>query len=122
MTTVRGNPGVRSLAANPFVGEAPWHEVSLLTLGYLGLVQQRDQAAGSVVDELLLRAPGPPGEAAVLAGRAVADMGPGGVPAACRARVVEALLTTLRADTTVKARSGRQPGRRWPTWGIRGPR
>jgi formylglycine-generating enzyme required for sulfatase activity len=94
-------PIVDAMAAH--VGEAPWHEVSLLTLGYLGLVQQRDQAAGAVVDELLRRAPGPSGEAAVLAGRAVAEMGPGGIPAVCRERVVEALLATMRDSQKVPA-------------------
>src|SRR5205085_1893947 len=78
------------------VGEAPWHEVSLLTLGYLGLVQQRDQAAGAVIEELLRRETSPPGEAAVLAGRAVADIGPGAVPVACREKVIEVLLTTMQ--------------------------
>jgi len=44
-------PIVSALAAH--VGEATWREVSLLTFGYLGLVQQRDQAAGAVLAELL---------------------------------------------------------------------
>jgi len=95
-------PVVDALSAH--VGEAPWHEVSLLTLGYMGLVQQRDKAAGSVIEELLERAPGLPGEAAALAGRAVADMGRGGVSAACRAKVVEALVSVLRDDGAVKPR------------------
>jgi formylglycine-generating enzyme required for sulfatase activity len=93
-------PIVDALA--PHVGEAPWHEVSLLTFGYLGLVQQRDEAAGAALDELLKRVPGAAGEAVVLAGQAVADMGSGGVPAACRARVVQDLLKTMQDYRRVK--------------------
>jgi formylglycine-generating enzyme required for sulfatase activity len=96
-------PTVEALAAH--VGEDSWHEVSLLTLGYLGLIQQRDQAAGAVLDELLLRAPGEPGEVVVLAGRAVADIGVAGVPFACRERVLEALFTMMRNDKRVPAQS-----------------
>jgi formylglycine-generating enzyme required for sulfatase activity/energy-coupling factor transporter ATP-binding protein EcfA2 len=95
-------PIVDALA--PHVGEAPWHEVSLLTLGYLGLVQQRDQAAGKVIEELLRQAPGPAGEAVVLAGLAVADMGAEGVPPSCREKVVEALLATIEDERRVKPR------------------
>lgn len=89
-------------ALEPHVGKATWQEVSLLTFGYLGLVQQRDEAAGAAIEELLKRAPGPTGEAAVLAGWAVADMGSGGVPVACRERVTEALLATMRDYRRVK--------------------
>jgi formylglycine-generating enzyme required for sulfatase activity len=95
-------PVIEALAAH--VGEDPWHEVSLLTVGYLGLVQQRDEAAGAVLEELLRRSPGPAGEAVILAGEAVADMGSGGVPAGCREAVVAALLKTMRDDEHVEAR------------------
>ena len=100
----RGQQEVEPIVAalSSHVGEAPWREVSLLTLGYLGLVQQRDQAAGAVLGELLRRAPGPSGEAAILAGEAVADMGRGAIAGECRERIVAALLTTMRNDQTVK--------------------
>ncbi|PYQ57800.1 MAG: hypothetical protein DMF53_21710, partial [Acidobacteria bacterium] len=90
-------------ALSSHVGEAPWREVSLLTLGYLGLVQQRDQAAGAVLGELLERSPGPAGEAAILAGEAVVDMGRGVIASDCRERIVTALLTTMRDDRHVRA-------------------
>jgi formylglycine-generating enzyme required for sulfatase activity len=85
------------------VGEAPWHEVSLLTVGFLGIEQQWDEVAGAVIEGLLERAPGAPGEAVLLAGEAVADAGPGGVTAACRQRVVGALLETMRDAPRVPA-------------------
>jgi formylglycine-generating enzyme required for sulfatase activity len=94
-------PIVEVLASH--VGEAPWREVSLLTLGYLSLVQQCDQAAGAVIVELLRRGPGPAGEAAILAGQAVADMGRGAVASDVRERIIEVLLTAMRDDRNVEA-------------------
>ncbi|HYO16621.1 MAG TPA: SUMF1/EgtB/PvdO family nonheme iron enzyme [Thermoanaerobaculia bacterium] len=93
-------PVVEALASH--VGDPAWIEVSLLTIGYLGIVQKRDEAASAVLSELLTRAPGPPGEAVVLAGWAVADAGASGVTPACRQAVVTALLAMLR-DETVQA-------------------
>ena len=46
-------PVVEALAAH--VGDDNWHEVSLLTIGYLGIIQQRDEAAGAVLLELMAR-------------------------------------------------------------------
>lgn len=80
------------------VDRAAWREVLQLAIGYLGIVQKRDEAAGAVLEELIRRAPGRPGAAVILAGRAVADMRAGGVTPACRQKVVEALLATLRSD------------------------
>ena len=89
-------PVVDQLAEH--VGESTWREVSLLTVGYLGIVQKRDQAASAVVESLIAGKPGPPGEAVVLAGRTVADAGTAGVTSACRQKVVTALHTTLRSE------------------------
>jgi formylglycine-generating enzyme required for sulfatase activity len=89
-------PVVDALAAH--VGEPAWHEVSLLTIGYLGIVQKRDEAASAVVQELIARGPGLPGEAVALAGQAVTDAGPAGVTSNCREIVVKALLSTMRAS------------------------
>src|SRR6185369_11789253 len=97
-------PVVETLAAH--VGEPAWREVSLLTIGYLGIVQERDEAASAVVEGLLARRPGPPGEALVLAGRAVADAGASGVTPACREAVVAALLAAIRsAELPAKQRA-----------------
>jgi hypothetical protein len=53
------------------VGDAAWREVALLTVGYLGLIQQLDSVAGAVVEGLIVGHAGAPGEAVVLAGAAV---------------------------------------------------
>jgi formylglycine-generating enzyme required for sulfatase activity len=89
-------PVVEALAEH--VGQPTWHEVTLLTIGYLGVVQQRDEAASAVLEELIRRAPGPAGEAMVLAGQAVADAGVAGVTRPSRKKVIEGLLQVLRDD------------------------
>ncbi len=101
----RAQEGIRPLveALSRHAGEAAWHEVSLLAVSYLGIVQQRDEAASRVVAGLLETAAREPGETTALAGEAVADAWPGGVTAACKARVVGTLVTTLREDGRVKA-------------------
>jgi formylglycine-generating enzyme required for sulfatase activity len=85
----------------PHVRDASWHEVILLTVGYLGLVQQRDQAAGVVLRELMLRAPSPPGQAVILAGRAAADMGTGALPPPFHRQMIDALVKTITDDRHV---------------------
>ncbi len=82
------------------LGDGSWREASLLAIGYLGLVQQRDVAASAVVGHLLREATGEPGAAVVLCGEAVADAWPGGVTTQCRDDVRAALLATMRADGT----------------------
>lgn len=73
------------------VGEQPWREVSLLAVGYVGIIQQLERVAGEVVDALIAKQPGPPGEAVLLAGEAVLDAGSGGVPVQSKKRVMAAL-------------------------------
>lgn len=98
-------------ALEAHVGEPPWHEVVLLTVSYISIVQQWEKLASDLVEELLRRAPGPPGEAAVLAGRAVADAGPSGVTEGCRRVVVDTLLATMKAagrvPPSLRAAAGR---------------
>jgi formylglycine-generating enzyme required for sulfatase activity len=98
----REGTGVLVETLAPHVGEAPWHEVVLLTVGHLGIIDQWEQAASEVVEGLLDRAPGPPGEAAIWMGQAVADAGPGAVSADCRKKVVAVLLNTMRASGKVE--------------------
>jgi formylglycine-generating enzyme required for sulfatase activity len=93
-------PVIEALAAH--VGDDNWREVTLLTIGYIGIVQQRDEAAGDVVWELIKRSPGEPGRAVVLAGEAVLDAWPGGVTRPCKDKVVQALAKTMVADRHVK--------------------
>jgi formylglycine-generating enzyme required for sulfatase activity len=92
---------VETLAAH--VDDDNWHEVALLTIGYMGIVQQRDEAAGAVLWELMQAAPGEPGQATALAGQAVIDAWPGGVTLDCRAAVAGALQEALVDDKRVKA-------------------
>jgi formylglycine-generating enzyme required for sulfatase activity/predicted MPP superfamily phosphohydrolase len=103
------DPVVDLLAAH--VGDDNWHEVTLLTIGYMGIVQQRDEAAGAALWELIGRAPGEPGQAAVLAGEAVVDAWPGGVTPACKEQVIQVLLATLRDDAQVEAQRRAAAGR-----------
>ena len=98
----------------PRVGQPGWNEVTRLTVAYLGIVQQRDEAAGAVVEALIARAPGRPGEAAVLAGEATLDALPGGVPAASRERVMAALVSAMQGravETILRRRAGLVLGR-----------
>ncbi len=93
-------PVVDTLAAH--VGDDNWHEVTLLTIGYMGIIQQRDEAAGEVVRALVEHAPGEPGQAVVLAGQAVVDAWPEGVDVQSKETVRQALVQTLVADRQVK--------------------
>jgi formylglycine-generating enzyme required for sulfatase activity len=101
-------PVVEALAQH--IEEPAWYEVSLLTVGYMGIVQKRDEAASSVLAGLLDQAPGPPGLAVTLAGRAVVDVGAAGVTRPLRSRVIEALLQTMRNDK-VEPRRRAEAGR-----------
>jgi formylglycine-generating enzyme required for sulfatase activity len=92
-------PVVEALAAH--VGDTNWREVALLTIGYMGIVQQRDEAAGAVLQGLIQASPGEAGQAAVLAGEAVADAWPGGVTPACKVTVARVLEETLLDDAHV---------------------
>jgi formylglycine-generating enzyme required for sulfatase activity len=88
--------GVMVAALSRHVGDATWREVSLLAIGYVGLVQGYDEAASEVVERLLRDRPGEPGQAATLCGEAVADAWPGGVTRACRESAQVVLLATMR--------------------------
>ncbi|MDW8319680.1 MAG: NACHT domain-containing protein, partial [Anaerolineae bacterium] len=86
-------PVTAALAAH--VGDDNWREVSLLTVGYLGVVQDRPEAASAVLSALVAKRPGPPGAAVVLAGQALLDVGDVGVTPACRAEVIKALQAAM---------------------------
>ena len=95
------------------LAQPAWREVILLTVGYLGNVQQREHTASEVL-ERLLQIPDPPGLAAVLAGEALADVGANGVTTSCREHIVEALISTIlaeKAPAPVRAEAGRILGR-----------
>ena len=88
-------PIVNRLAEH--VGDPAWREVTLLAVAYLGIIQQLDRVAGDVVEALAAEQPGAPGEAVVLAGEAVLDALPGGVPPGSKAKVIEALVPVMHA-------------------------
>lgn len=106
---------VQALAAH--IGEPAWHEIGLLTVGYLGLIQQLDTVAGGVVDALISDPPGPAGAAVVLAGEATSDVGAVGIPPASRERVRAALVETMQQDRTVPAETRCRAGRALATLG-----
>lgn len=85
------------------VEEPSWREVTLLTIGYIGIVQQRDVAAGETLLKLIDLRQGEAGAAVALAGEAVLDTWPGGVSQHCRTAVADALLTTMLDEPRVKA-------------------
>lgn len=91
------------------VGEHAWREVTLLTIGYLGIRQQLPKIAGEVVDALVEHQPGPAGEAVVLAGDAVLDTWPNGVPPKSRDNVIDALVTTMQ-DGAIRPELRRHAG------------
>jgi predicted NACHT family NTPase len=92
------------------IDDPRWREVSLLTIGHMGIIQQRDEAASDVLLRLLERKPGRAGTAVVLAGEAVLDTWPGGVTGRCRDTVKEALLATMtdsdKVTPVMRARAG----------------
>lgn len=83
------------------IDDPRWHEVSLLTIGHLGIIEQRDEVASAVLEALIWRTPGKPGEAEILAGEAVLETWPSGITPRCRREVIHSLLTTIRDDTRI---------------------
>jgi formylglycine-generating enzyme required for sulfatase activity len=107
------DPIVKALADH--VDDSNWHEVILLTIGYLGIIQQRDEAAGAVLQKLLDEAPEKPGQAVVLAGEALLDIGAEGVTPQSRLSIIQALSDTMldepRTSPVIRASAGRLFGR-----------
>lgn len=100
-------PIIEKLSAH--VGEQAWREVTLLTIGYLGIRQQLPKVSGEVVEALVERQPGPPGEAVTLAGDAVLDTWPGGVSQQSKDRVMDALVKTMQ-DGAIRPELRRRAG------------
>jgi hypothetical protein len=93
-------PIVEVLGEN--IGDANWHEVIQLAIGYIGIIQQRDEAAGAVLQKILDQAPGAPGQAAVLAGEALIDVGAAGVTPQCFRSITEALSGVMLDYSRIK--------------------
>ena len=100
-------PMVTLLAGH--LGEESWREVTLLAVGHLGLIQQRDEVASEVVLGLMACTAGPPGAAVVLAGAATRDVQPDGVTLTCKAQVIERLNQAM-IDATLPARARLEAG------------
>ncbi|VEN74385.1 Signal transduction protein [Candidatus Desulfarcum epimagneticum] len=92
------------------LGDDNWREVIQLSIGYIGIVQRRPEAAGDILLELIERDPGKPGTALIAAGEAVVDAGPSGVPPACYEEVKEKLLSMMfnheKFEAPMRARAG----------------
>jgi len=80
------------------ITDARWHEPILLTVSHMGSVQGRVHDVDSILLELIQRSPGEPGQAIILATRAVLDNWPGGVSPGCRREVEEALQRLVQED------------------------
>lgn len=88
--------------------EPAWHETTLLTVGYLGIVQRNRRSASALIEQLLAaeREGDGRGWNVVVAGEALRDVGAVGVTDLCRGRVLKTLVATMR-DAAVR------PDYRW---------
>ncbi|MEE8523432.1 MAG: SUMF1/EgtB/PvdO family nonheme iron enzyme, partial [Thermoanaerobaculia bacterium] len=86
-----------------------WREVSLLLVGYVGLIQQLNAVAGRVLERLVRDRRGKAGQAVVLAGEALLDVGATGVTPESRVKVIAGLVSTMQSDK-VEPRRRRQAG------------
>jgi len=77
------------------LGDALWHEVILLTVGYKAIVESQDEAAAYLVRQIAAE-PDEHGDNVVLAGRCLADVGPGLVPADCWSEVIDKLVPVMQ--------------------------
>src|SRR4030042_3240882 len=103
-STQRGQRDVRPVIdiLAPHIGDDICHECALLTVGYMGIVKQRDEVASEILFELIKKPRGEPGQASVLAGEAVVDAWPGGVTAECKEAVIQVLQESFANDPKVK--------------------
>jgi formylglycine-generating enzyme required for sulfatase activity len=92
-----------------------WHEIILLTVGYVGLIQRRPEAAADLVTRLLQAETAVPGRALALVGEAAAAACPGGITAQSKEGVRGTLAAALenRSDIPAAERTliGRSLGR-----------
>jgi len=79
----------------PHLGDALWHEVILLTVGYKAIMDSQDEAAAYLVRQIAAETD-EHGENVVLAGRCLADVGHGLVPDDCWDEVVGKLIPVMQ--------------------------
>ena len=77
------------------LGDALWHEVILLTVGYKAIIESQDNAAAYLVRQIAA-APDGHGENVVLTGRCLADIGRDLVPADCWDEIVDELIPIMQ--------------------------
>ena len=82
------------------INKPDWHEVILLGIGHLAINLQLDELVSSLLEMLLQQAPGETGQAALIVGEALVDIGHVGVSSECWAQGQQALLNAMR-DATV---------------------
>ncbi|MBW7884056.1 MAG: SUMF1/EgtB/PvdO family nonheme iron enzyme [Caldilineaceae bacterium] len=97
------------------IDDERWHEVIVLAIGHLALIQQREEAATEAVLHLLNTQGATAGAAIVLAGEATADCGPNILGAAGVRAVRKALIQVLGGDDAylpaIRAAAGDALGR-----------
>ncbi len=96
------------------IGDTAWHEVSLLTIAFIGIRQQLPKIAGEVIESLLQESPGTPGQAAVLTGEAVLDTWPSGTSPHSKELVTKALIPAMQGSNVrpeLRRRAGLLLGR-----------
>jgi formylglycine-generating enzyme required for sulfatase activity len=82
-------------ALRPHLGDALWHEVILLTVGYKAIIEAQDEAAAYLVRQIAAE-PDKHGENVVLAGRCLADIGRGLVSDNCWEETVGKLIPFMQ--------------------------
>ncbi len=93
---MKGPPGIWE-ALRPHLGDASWHEVILLTVGYKAIIEKYDEAAAYLVRQIAAEpSVDGYGENVVLAGRCLADVGRGLVPDDCWEETVERLIPVMQ--------------------------
>jgi formylglycine-generating enzyme required for sulfatase activity len=94
-----------------YLDDPAWHETTLLTVGYLGIVQRNRRSASAVIEDLLAAQREGPGQGwnVIVAGEAVRDVGTVGVTDRCQGRVLEALVAAMQ-DAAVRPDYRRRAG------------
>jgi len=88
-----------------------WHETTLLTVGYLSIVQRNRSSASAVIKTLLEAEREGEGRGwnVIVAGEALRDVGTVGVTDLCRSQVLDALVETMQ-DAAVRPDYRRRAG------------
>lgn len=103
------SPIVRELGEH--VGDGNWDEINALTVGYVGIVQRRDKAAGKILEQLVDLESSPKGVSVICAGKVLLDVGRRGIESTSCSLVIQRLLQTLTNDREVPAKQRAEAGR-----------